>query len=234
MREGTLRVDESCCGSKQVEVSASDYSQFPLGPSLTCSDTDSNSDRLYPLVTIDKLPDDVLLEIFVYVLGAEWDVPSAHEDGWRTLVHVCKRWRSVVFSSPRRLDLQLVCTNTRPVKKLLNIWPPLPIYIFAEHYDEKSPMKGVTNLMAALKQHDRVCNIAIYGVPTSLLKRFLAMKKPFPALTHLELWSNDEKAPVTAPSDSIDSSSLRCKLNRCRDEREFTMSPELRRGTHEG
>ena len=37
---------------------------------------------------------------------------------------------------------------------------------------------------------------------------------------------------VTAPSDSVDSSSLRRKLNRCRDKREFTMSPGLRRGTH--
>ena len=198
MRECTLRGDESCCGSNQVEVS--DYSQFRLGPPPTCGDTDSDSDQLYPLVTIDKLPEDVLLEIFVYVLRAKWGETEEHERGWRTLVHVCKRWRSVVFSSPRRLELQLYCTNKRPVKKLLDIWPPLPIYIHANYYAEKSPTKGVTNLMAALKQHDRVCGIFIFCVPTSLLKRSLAMKKPFPALTHLTLWSKDEKAPVLPDS----------------------------------
>ena len=126
MRESTLRVNESCRGSKQVEVS--DYSPFPLGSPPTCGDTDSVSDRLYPLVTISALPDHVLLEIFVYEPGQHPTVEQRQrerEHAWRTLAHVCKRWRSVVFSSPRRLDLHLFCPYRRPVKKLLDIWPPL-------------------------------------------------------------------------------------------------------------
>jgi F-box-like len=170
-----------------------------LGSSPTCG-TDSDSDRLYPRVTVDKLPDDVLLEIFVCLtcqLEAEWS--TAFEDGWRTLVHVCKQWRSVVFSSPRRLNLQLFCTNRRPVKRLLDIWPPLPIYIHALNDSGKSPMRGVTNLTAALKQHSRVQGIEIWGVPNSILKKSVAMK-PFPALTSLKLSSNDKKAPVLPDS----------------------------------
>src|SRR6267142_1264125 len=190
-------VDESCCGSKQVEVS--DYSQVPIGSSLTWAGTDSDSDQLFPRVTIDKLPDDVFLEIFVYVARSEEVGTRTFEDRWHTLVHVCKQWRSVVFSSPRRLDLELFCTHRRPVKKLLDIWPPLPIYIHAGHYYRKSPLRGVTNLMAALKQQNRVRGIWIWGVPNSLLKKSVAMK-PFPALTRLVLFSNDEQAPVLPDS----------------------------------
>jgi F-box-like len=157
------------------------------------------SDRPYPRVTIGKLPDDVLLEIFVCLTcQARWSI-TTFEGGWRTLVHVCKRWRSVVFSSPRRLDLRLFCTNTRPVKRLLDIWPPLPISILASPPAGKSPLRGVTNLMAALKQHNRVRVISIEGVPNSILKTSVAMK-PFPALTRLILQSNDERVPVLPDS----------------------------------
>jgi hypothetical protein len=197
-------VDESCYGSKQVKVS--DYSQI-LGSSPTLGDTGSDSDRLYSRVTIGKLPDDVLLHIFVYVVGPQVDYycaidePRHHEGGWRTLVHVCKRWRSVVLSSPLRLDLRLFCTNRRPVKKLLDIWPPLPIYIYADHPARKPPLRGVTNLVAALKQQNRVWGIWIEGVPNSLLKKSAAMNlKSFPALTRLVLQSTDQKAPVLPDS----------------------------------
>jgi hypothetical protein len=189
-------VNESCCGPKQVKVSDHSQVHHP-GSSPTCG-TDSDSDWFYPGVTIGKLPDDVLLEIFVYVTRAEAEGSRYVEDGWRTLVHVCKQWRSVVFSSPRRLDLRLFCTNRRPVKKLLDIWPPLPIYICA-HYFRQSPLRGVNNLMAVLKQPNRVRGIWIWGAPNSLLKRSVAMK-PFPALTRLILSSNDEKAPVLPDS----------------------------------
>ena len=161
--------------------------------------SDSDSDLLYSRVTIGNLPDDVLLEVFVYVarrhLGPGERYPE-DEIGWRTLVHVCKRWRSVVFSSPPCLDLQLCCTNKRPVKKLLDIWPPLPIYIYAV---EKSPLRGVTNILAALKQRNRVRGICIWGVPNSLLKKSVVLKR-FPALTNLNLLSHDEKAPVLPDS----------------------------------
>jgi hypothetical protein len=182
---------------------------------LLCdTDSDSDSDRLYPRacprVTINKLPDNVLLDIFVnfgdmarwrvdYYSAVDGERHSKDEDGWRTLVQVCKRWRSVVFASPHRLDLRLFCTNTRPVEKLLDIWPPLPISILASHPAGKSPLRGVTNLTAALKQRNRVWGIWIDGVPNSLLKDSVVMK-PFPALSSLLLSSNDEKAPVLPDS----------------------------------
>jgi F-box-like len=193
-----LYIDESCCGSKVVEVSI--IHKFLL---VHHQLDGTDSDRLYPRVTIGKLPDDVLLEIFYMARCQVDDVnrPKYFEDRWRTLVHVCKQWRSIVFSSPRRLDLQLFCTNRRPVKKLLDIWPPLPIYIFAIKPSEKSPMRGVTDLMAALEQQNRVRGICIRRAPNSLLKQLVAMAvKPYPALTVLDLSSNDETALVLPDS----------------------------------
>ena len=155
--------------------------------------------------TINVLPDDVLLEIFdLYVAPPEdysypvSEGPKVYEDAWHTLIHVCQRWRSVVFASSRRLHLVLFCTNRTPVKKMLNIWPGLPILVYA--YSETSLVRGVTNLLAALKQHDRVYKINIRGISNSLLKQFGAVKKPFPALTELKLRSYDKSAPVLPDS----------------------------------
>jgi hypothetical protein len=115
--------------------------------------TDSRgAGQLYPLLlTISVLPDDVLFEIFDFYLGDQ-----AHE-AWCTLIHVCQRWRYIVLASPRRLHLQLLCTNRTPVKKLLHIWPPFPIIIqsFGWGWD------GMDNVVAAHQQHDRVYRITL-------------------------------------------------------------------------
>jgi hypothetical protein len=58
----------------------------------------------------------------------------------------------------------------------------------------------VTNIIAALKQQNRVCKICIEGIPNSLLKRFAAVSTPFPALTDLELLSTDEEPPILPDS----------------------------------
>ncbi|KAI0292173.1 hypothetical protein BC826DRAFT_1020443 [Russula brevipes] len=113
--------------------------------------------------TIDKLPDDVLLEIFDFYL----DNKNLHErrnvDKWHTLVHVCKKWRNVVFASPRRLDLRLLCKNTRPVRAMLDIWPALPIHI--EGIWRKRWETGLDNIVAALEHPDRVRSIGLFHVP---------------------------------------------------------------------
>ena len=60
-------------------------------------------------------------------------------------------------------------------------------------------MPGVTNLLAALEQQNRVWGIWIDGVPDSLLRDSVATK-PFPALRILDLSSNDERAPLLSDS----------------------------------
>ena len=87
-------------------------------------------------ITIDILPDDVLLEIFDWCrMGHDPDqTPFSPIWIWHGLVHVCQRWRQLVFGSSRRLDLQIFCTNGTPVMENLDFWPPLPIAI---HYTDQ-------------------------------------------------------------------------------------------------
>ncbi len=135
------------------------------------------------------LPGDVLLEIFdIYVNEAK------REQKWHTLIHVCRKWRSVVFTSPHRLKLQLLCTCTTPVGKTLHVWPELPIVISGYDYP-KSLAEGATNIIAALQHPNRVCEIDLRNVPVSVLERLVtAMQKQFRVLRRLMLGTNHECA----------------------------------------
>ena len=94
--------------------------------------------------TINVLSEDVLLEMFTFYVYEDSDL-----DGWQKLVHVCRKWRSVVFASPHPLNLQLLCTNKRPVEKMLDIWPALPI-VLSGGYDK---VDGIENIIAALEHN---------------------------------------------------------------------------------
>jgi hypothetical protein len=61
---------------------------------------------------------------------------------------------TVVFGSPRRLNLQVVCHPT-PVRKMLDIWPPLPIVINQSDKLWQSTW-GTNNTIATLKHNDRI------------------------------------------------------------------------------
>ena len=144
-------------------------------------------------VTIDILPDDVLLIIFdYYVADAEED--QKHEE-WQKLVHVCQNWRCVTFGSPLRLNLRILCSAGTPTKKNLALWPPLPIILrqFGSIRDED-------NIIAALGHNDRICQIDM-AIPSSLLERvFAAMQKTFAALKDLHLYDTDDRAPIVPDS----------------------------------
>ncbi len=109
-------------------------------------------------------------------------------------MHVCQKWRNVVFASPHRLNLRLVCADVRPVRKMLDIWPPLPIVIWGEN-----TKTGEDNIVAAITHSVRVCGITLNWVPSSLWERVLAaMQEPFPALTHLDIHTADEESIVSS------------------------------------
>ena len=140
-------------------------------------------------MTIDILPEDVLLDIFD-LLVVESHVFEA-ERWWRTLAHVCRKWRIVVFGSPHRLNLRLVCSDRTSVREMLDVWPPLPIVI----HQTGRPKSGWDNIIAALKLKDRVCQITM-ELDRQRKKVLRAMQEPFPALTHLNLSSDIEILPV--------------------------------------
>ncbi|KAH9173249.1 hypothetical protein EDB89DRAFT_2069000 [Lactarius sanguifluus] len=128
--------------------------------------------------TINSFPDNVLLEIFDFCRTQDpyfyplWD--------WHKLAHICPRWRHIIYSSLRRLDLQLLCTLGTPVRKNLGHWPPLPLIVDYYEYRGADNGKRLTpgdedNLVAALEDSTR---------------------KPFPVLTHLCLLSKGESVPA--------------------------------------
>lgn len=101
-----------------------------------------------------------------------------------------------MFTSPRRLNLRLLCIARRPVRQMLDIWPTLPIVI-SDLADAASLEEGADNISAALEHHDRVRRISLWSVPSFLFERFTAaMLKPFPELTSLALRSSDESPSV--------------------------------------
>jgi hypothetical protein len=159
------------------------------------SDTAMTSDwRDRGPVTINVLPDDVLLKIFAfYVDETRW--VDAHQ--WRLLVHVCRKWRNTALGSPYHLNLQLVHTEKTLMRKTLEVWPPLPIVIEGDYYSKT----GRDNLIATLEHNDRVCGIKLWFISSSLWERVLGvMQVPFPKLTYLDFWFTDEPASVVPDS----------------------------------
>jgi hypothetical protein len=120
---------------------------------------------------IDMLPDDVLLKIF--------DFCSLDIDQW--------------------LNLQLVCSIETPTREMLDVWPPLPLLIYAD----ESETSGVDNVVAALERSNRVREISISISRSRSEELWKAMEEPHPELTFLKLESNNEDEPVSILPDSF-------------------------------
>ena len=139
--------------------------------------------QLRPQVTIGTLPDDVLLKIFksfVDAMGFDGSV----SDEWHTLVHVCRRWRYLAFTSPRHLNLQLYYNpSRRSGKDMLEIWPELPICI---HVIGGLMKVDRDDCIATLRLNHRVSGIRLEKTSDLARETILSqMRCPFPALTHL-------------------------------------------------
>ena len=141
------------------------------------------------VVTIDDLPDDALLEIFDFYVaryhtlvfrGSNDYYTKRKIESWQSLVHVCRRWRGLVFESPRRLNLRLCCKTGRPVKETLDVWPALPLIIYGSAFK-----------MSADTVRDRICQIDLNCLGTALqfeqLWTEMQWQVPFPELAVLYL-----------------------------------------------
>ena len=160
-------------------------------------------------MSINILPDVALLEIFDFYVGGKGqklDVDEQKVHAWLTLVHVCRKWRDIVFGSPRRLGIRLWYKADLPLAKLLNMWPPLPIDISADI------LKGyyrIDDIIAALnsEHNDRISRIDLWDIPWSEMENVLAaMHRPFPALACLVLALNiyeNMEPPLSVVPDSF-------------------------------
>jgi hypothetical protein len=77
------------------------------------------------------------------------------------------------------------------VRKTLAVWPYFPIFVQQRQYG--LPGGDSDNIVAALEQNDRVCEIDLFDISSSHLEKALAaMQEPFPALTRLEIRRKDD------------------------------------------
>ena len=166
-------------------------------------------------MTFGMLPDDVLLNVFDFFVEdfksfkeKSWILKEPRVDGWVTLAHVCQRWRSIVFQSPLRLNLRLLCTPKTPARDALDVWPRLPLIIWDVRsiFDGKSSSVG--NIIAALEHNDRACRIELkhyQSLEMGYITNSAAMHRPFPELTHLLLkkFESFEYGPGPILSDSF-------------------------------
>ena len=147
------------------------------------------------MIRFDVLPDDVLLDIFdFYVHHTSYQ--RTRTEVWRPLVHVCRRWRSLVFRSPRRLNLRLVCTPKTLIRDTLDTWPALPLIVEGD----LAISSDTDNIIAALGQSSRICLVDLRLAGSQSEEVLAAMQVPFPELTDLQLSSYDETPPVIPDS----------------------------------
>lgn len=155
------------------------------------------------MISIDVLPDDALLSIFDFYV-----VPESYLKGqmemWITLVHVGRRWRSLVFGSQRSLDLRLVYIPGPRKREMLDDWPALPLLVrpaLPLLVRDSSRATDEDHIIAVLKRSDRVRHICFNYLRNSLCEKFWAtMQVPFPDLTMVSLGSNGETAPLIPDS----------------------------------
>jgi len=63
---------------------------------------------------------------FLYGMSGNRFAARIIETIWRRPIRVCRRWRRIIFASPRRLDLQILCADQKRVKEMLDDWQTIP------------------------------------------------------------------------------------------------------------
>ena len=147
------------------------------------------------MTPIDVLPDDVLLAIFDFCIARVGYQDKREIEAWQSLVHVCQRWRTLVFQSARRLNLQLYLTPQTPTKDKLDVWPALPLLIRGN-----MDLSSTDNVIAALGQRSRVHEINLCLAGWKVDEVLAPMQVPFPELTDLQLFSFHETPPAIPDS----------------------------------
>jgi hypothetical protein len=158
-------------------------------------------------VTIDMLPDNVLLHIFRFESFDALSDRLRLQSWWYRLVRVCRRWRSVILAWPNFLDLKLVYAPWTHVRHLA-IWPTLPIIvtnIFLLYPGGYSELEYHDFDIATVhRNHNRICEMDLLIVNTQLQGLTSAMQEQFPALRHLKLRSlNKYTFPTPALPDGF-------------------------------
>jgi hypothetical protein len=148
-------------------------------------------------MTANVIPDDVWLEIFDFDRLSK---PDDHPWEWARLAHVCRKWRRLVFASPCRLKLRILCKSGTPVRENLGIWPDVPILMhYANYWRGGIKLEDEDNVIAALEHPDRLYRVCLDAnrMPLGSLGKIIAMlQRPCPILTCLSITADGRNEPV--------------------------------------
>lgn len=182
-------------------------------------------------LTIQALPNEILLEIFDCHRLLTMETASSGFWVWHRLAHVCQKWRSIVFASPHRLDLRLVYTHGKPVRESVDCWPILPISIWYPPTARLS-REDEHNVVAALRYPDRIYEINLTLTRLLMAKSFSLLREPFPALERLQLRSQDSMGSLILPSAFLGGAAPRLRDIHL-DSTAFPMLPHILLSAHE-
>ncbi|KAH9956605.1 hypothetical protein BC827DRAFT_1270799 [Russula dissimulans] len=158
-------------------------------PAIVQSCQSQTVSKYFRLITIDTLPDDILLEVFDQyrsLSAGDW----SHLQGWYKLAHTCQRWRLLVFTSSLRLNLQLRCTFRTPVVDMLNHFPLYPLVLdYGPRILKTWTTEDQHDLLFALQHLSRAKEIMLSAPQSVLAEMTAAMVEAAPRLEHLTLHS---------------------------------------------
>lgn len=162
------------------------------------------ADGFPPFSPIAVLPNEVLLEMFDChrLLALRTSGLSCVPWEWHRLAHVCSRWRTIIFQSQHRLNLQLVYTYKQPVRKTLEFWPTFPVAIRYPRLTRRvRPLtsKDEDNVIAALEHADRICELNVPMTDSLLAKSAALLQASFPTLQTLRLGPQETSRPLILP-----------------------------------
>ena len=126
------------------------------------------------------LHEDVLLEIFDFYRMDAVEQSERRPWKWHRLAHVSQKWRDVVFKSPRRLGLRILCEYGAPIGSILASWPTLPLV--AKFNASRKSKHIPRNVMVALRRTDRLCEIDLHVTSSMLASIVQVTQKPCHAL----------------------------------------------------
>jgi hypothetical protein len=153
-------------------------------------------------VTINRLPDEVLLEIFdLYRKGfgrlRDWN----NKNGWFRLAHVCRNWRFVVLASPSRLQVRLYFAHSTPTRAVvlerLSHLPIIVDYTGAVFWEGSQDSK---RFLSAIRFPDRVCRIKLLQTTLNLDGIVGGLASPFSALESLDIQNKRVVQPISLPT----------------------------------
>ncbi|KAH9025727.1 hypothetical protein EDB85DRAFT_2149566 [Lactarius pseudohatsudake] len=198
--------------------------------SIMCEEPNIQRDQRERGLTIEALPNEVLLEVFDCHRLLTLDSASSGLWEWHRLAHVCQKWRAIVFASPHRLDLRLVYTYAKPVRESVDCWPALPIVIW--YPTERLVPEDEGNVVAALRYPDRICEINLTVTRSLLAKSFVLLRAPFPALERLRLRSQDTMRSLILPTAFLGGAAPRLRDIHL-DSTAFPMLPQVLLSAHD-